>query len=92
MDNFFSERKEVRKNPSATFNSGLPELNTATEKPSKSTRVSDVEAHEELEDVKIEGESSQAHPKVQLLMEDGKVSRILITCTCGKCTELECNY
>ena len=32
------------------------------------------------------------HPTVQLLKDDGKITRILITCSCGECVELECNY
>ena len=31
-------------------------------------------------------------PKVELISEDGVVTRILISCTCGKCLQLECEY
>lgn len=31
-------------------------------------------------------------PKVQLVMDNDKVSRIIVTCSCGECVELECNY
>lgn len=31
-------------------------------------------------------------PNVQLFKEDGKITRISITCTCGKVLELECHY
>lgn len=31
-------------------------------------------------------------PNVQLLKEDGKITKISITCTCGKVLELECHY
>ncbi|HQU09055.1 MAG: hypothetical protein B7X06_03955 [Verrucomicrobia bacterium 21-51-4] len=46
----------------------------------------------ELEDIPVCGAQEHTTPKVQLLMEDGKVCRILVTCSCGQQLELECQY
>ena len=31
-------------------------------------------------------------PLVELISQDGRITRIKITCTCGQVTELECEY
>lgn len=31
-------------------------------------------------------------PKIELIKKDGVVKKIVITCPCGKCTELECSF
>ena len=40
----------------------------------------------------VKGEVEGEQPRVELLMEKGVVRRIRISCPCGKCTELECEY
>lgn len=46
----------------------------------------------QLEDIPVAVAEGHSVPKVQLLMDDGKVSRIVVTCSCGEQIELECQY
>ena len=41
-----------------------------------------------------ENQAQEMHdtPQIELITEDGKIQRIVITCTCCKRIELECQY
>lgn len=47
-------------------------------------------ADEAIKDVSPQGEGPM--PKVEVISVEGKVTRILVNCTCGKCIELHCDY
>lgn len=38
------------------------------------------------------GNEAAHSPKVEVVSEDGRVNRIVITCVCGQRTELVCEY
>lgn len=106
MESYLDNRaKEVKLGQTAESFS-LPELSaTKTRSSSEKTSIaSNVERSESrdvprfdpeaIQNVPIELESlpEGKRPKVQLVMANERVSHVIITCSCGECVELECNY
>ncbi len=81
MDNFLSGREHVGKTPKAKEQSKIAP--TAALHALKAPIDSDAESHE------VCGEGGS---KVQYVMEDGRVSKIVVTCACGQVTEIDCRY
>ncbi len=66
-----------------------PIQHVAPASPAVSTRT-DGEA--EPEPAGIEAGCSADGASVRAIMERGRVTRIVVTCSCGKVTEVACNY
>ncbi len=108
MESYLDNRtREVKESPSSDSFS-LPEINSsgkgedtlqqgigtsagATVPDTDEASRFDPEAIQEVP-IALEDLPEGKRPKVQLVMEDDNVSRVIVTCSCGECIELECNY
>ena len=43
-------------------------------------------------EVQMEEQEGQAGSKVHYVTEEGRVTKILVTCSCGHVTEIDCSY
>lgn len=82
MDNFLSGREHVgdqnskAKEPSKTHEYGIEKFDKSELPDSASLEES-------------EGESGS---RVAYITEEGRVTKIVVTCACGQVTEIDCNY
>lgn len=81
MDNFLSGREHVGETPKAKPQVQLasPEVLQALNAPT-------------AEEAELQEECGEGGSKVQYLMDDGRVSKIVVTCACGQVTEIDCSY
>jgi len=104
MESYLDNRTREAKQSASAEAFSLPELNPSEEQSSnegnqaapeagniQDTPRFDPNAVQEVP-IALEDVPEGKRPKVQLVMEDDKVSRVIVTCSCGECVELECNY
>mgnify|MGYP005841392383 CR=1 FL=1 len=107
MESYLDNRTKEAKQSSPADACSLPEIN-ASGKENSSDSSEAGRPHPEKEKnrqmprfdpnalqevpIALEDVPEGKRPKVQLVMEDDKVSRVIVTCSCGECVELECNY
>ncbi|MEZ5278631.1 MAG: hypothetical protein R3F07_19780 [Opitutaceae bacterium] len=85
MDDFLKGREVITRSSSGTVSSGvastLPPL-SSDDRPS--TPATPAPRHRE--------ETGEHGTRVETIMERGRVTRLIVTCTCGTVTEIECRY
>lgn len=104
MESYLDNRTREAKQSASAEAFSLPELNPSEEQSStegnqsnpetgntQNTPRFDPNAVQEVP-IALEEVPEGKRPKVQLVMEDDKVNRVIVTCSCGECVELECNY
>ncbi len=82
MDNFLSGRENLGDSPKKSKDS--PESAARGMEPLDKDDVSESCLVEESE-----GESGS---RVAYVTEEGRVTKIVVTCACGQVTEIDCNY
>lgn len=82
MENFLSKRERIDKTVKNSANEG---------KNLHSSSFGSVD-NVSLEQVDIDSGDNAESPKVELISNGKIVQRIRVTCTCGKCLELRCEY
>ena len=85
MEDFLNGRETVTRTSSGTVNAGsvpnLPPLSRGD--PSPEPAALNFSSHAE----------TGAHgTRVETVVERGRVTRLIVTCTCGTVTEIECRY
>ncbi len=68
-----------------------------TPKPKEEPNLLPPQALEKLEppenpEARLEEEDGTEGSKVQYITEDGRVTKIVVTCNCGQVTEIDCQY
>ena len=82
MDNFLSGREQVGD----------------AQKPAKKASAESDAAGDEFdpsnlaESASLEEAQGEAGSKVAYITEEGRVTRIVVTCACGQVTEIDCDY
>lgn len=85
MDHFLTGRENLEGKEGSTPVAGASAGGISTLQPIGQTGSS--------EDVTVaEDQGNGEMPKVEVVSEKGMVRRIRVTCTCGKCMELDCEY
>lgn len=82
MDNFLSGRENLGDQPKKSKDSSSEAVHGI--QPLESDELSDSCLVEESE-----GESGS---RVAYVTEEGRVTKIIVTCTCGQTTEIDCDY
>ena len=80
MNNFLKNRESLgqKKNAFEINSTDTPPLTSMTQS---------------QENINLEKKSvSQNDPVIELLLKDGIVKKIIVQCSCGKCTEIACEY
>lgn len=85
MDDFLKGREVITRPSSGTINPGststLPPLSSSSHPQAPAAPVTP------------NGEETGEHgTRVETIMERGRVTRLIVTCSCGTVTEIECRY
>lgn len=85
MEDFLNGRETVTRTSSGTVNAGfvpnLPPLSRGDPSPAPAAPASSSHA-----------ETGEHGTRVETVVERGRVTRLIVTCTCGTVTEIECRY
>ena len=85
MEDFLNGREVVTRTASGTVNGGagskLPALARSGSPPAPAAPAPDSHV-----------ETGEHGTRVETVMERGRVTRLIVTCTCGTVTEIECRY
>ena len=83
MDNFLSGREHLGDQPkqSQAQSPKRTGLNTEFE-----------DSSGESEDAVLNEEKGEGGSRVSYITEEGRVTKIVVTCSCGQITEIDCDY
>ena len=83
MDSFLSGREKVGDQPKPS-ESTMPAENAGG--------LGDFQLKASVDSSQLEEICGESGSRVSYLTEDGRVTRIIVTCDCGKVTEIDCKY
>lgn len=87
MEGFLNNREKLA-GENIKFVSGSPLGPSAA--PSSPFRIAATPAH--IGHGQNNGSQSGHKARVETVLDDGRVSRIIVTCSCGEVTEIDCDY
>ncbi len=82
MDSFLSGREKVGDQPKPS----------ESMEPSGSGGLGDFQLKAPIDSSQLEEECGESGSRVSYLKEDGRVTKIIVTCACGQVTEVDCKY
>lgn len=85
MKNFLSDREQVTRSPSGDSSKAVKSSGARHKEGSLPQEAS-------VNLVNIDNLQPGEAPKIELISDGGVVQQIRVTCTCGKCLELNCQY
>ena len=83
MDNFLSGREHLGDQPKRSDGQSRKRSGLTTEFEDTSP---------ESEDAVLNEEKGEGGSRVSYITEEGRVTKIVVTCSCGQVTEIDCDY
>ncbi len=82
MDNFLSGREQV----------GDAQKSAKKDASQDQSQADDLDLADLGDSATLEETKGDAGSKVTYITEEGRVTRIVVTCACGQVTEIDCDY
>ena len=83
MDNFLSGREHL---------GDQPKQSGAKSRDRSGVNQEWEELSQESEDAVLNEEKGEGGSRVSYITEEGRVTKIVVTCSCGQITEIDCDY
>lgn len=83
MENFLSGREHL---------GDQPKQSQAQRRKRKGLNEGFANMTPESEDVVLKEDKGEGGSRVSYITEEGRVSKIVVTCSCGQITEIDCDY